>query len=184
MGIAKLKSTLVRIPYFNSLVAAPLFLAFVLPNLLEPQWIWRMVLLALASLGLFLLSLRILTIPEILEKDLGSANGTARRVLFILAYTGGIGLTIATLYFGGKSTIDLLNQENLRTEKVIVEATRTGGASVLVGQNVTFSGISYTLPFYWGIVKPNQEYTVVYSPATRIIYEIQPTGEESLRREN
>lgn len=170
----KLKQILLRIPYFNWVTLSPLFLAFILPNILQPEWAWRLGLIFLCSLGLMLFVLRVILIPELMEKDLSKVNGTIKRVMFYIGYFGCIAGALASSIFVYKSALDIVSFRNLETKQVQVDKTRTGGVTALAGQGVTFEGESHTLAFHWGIIRPGQEYTITYSPTTNFIYEIHP----------
>lgn len=169
---AKLRQGLLKISYFNWITLAPLFLAFIIPSIFEPEWFWRLFLILLSSLGLLLFTLRVVLIPELLRRELAGGSVKTKHILFLVGYLAILVLFAVTSYFVYKATIDLFGYQNLKTEKVSIEKTASGGITVLAGQTLYFNNQSYTLAYYWRIIKPQQEYTVTYSPTTNFVYEI------------
>ncbi len=169
---AKLKKDLLKVPYFNWITLTPLFLAFIIPSILEPEWLWRLFLILLSSLGLALFTLRVILIPDLLKKEFVRGNAKTKQIVFVIGYIAIATLFAVTSYFTYKAAIDLFGYQNLKTEKVLIEATTTGGVAVLAGQTLYFNNQSHTLAYYWGVITPQKEYTVTYSPTTNFIYEI------------
>jgi hypothetical protein len=179
MTTTRLKEFFANTSYFYAWALTPLVMAFVLPNLLEPQWKWRMFTLFLSMFGLWLVILRIVLIPSLLKRDIVRGGTRTRATAFFVSYLAlvVIGLSLP-VFFLWPSTSDLYksltNQNPFVTEHVFVENTRTGGITTLAGQDLIISGESYILPFFWGVIKPKKEYFVIYSPSTKFIYEIHP----------
>jgi hypothetical protein len=173
----KLKENIVNIPYFNWITITPLFLAFLLPNILEPEWMWRLGLIFTSCLGLFLLALRGVVFPGVLKNDLTRVDPKSRKVIFAVCYVGLLIGLIALSIFIYKSGSDILSYKNLETKQVFIDKTETGGATVLIGQRIFFEGKSHYLAFHWGLIMPQQEHVVTYSPVTGFVYSIKPIAE-------
>jgi hypothetical protein len=160
--------------------ALPAVVAIVLPSILEPEWLWRLLSLVLASATLLLVCLHGLLAPEQVAKFKNIHSQTAKKYLFWLLYITGLLLVPYIIFIllipsGGDLYRVMQNPSTALGKKVIDVTVWGGGGSVtpfFIGQRLQTADRTFYLPFSftaWGV----GDFEILYSPTTNIIYEIK-----------
>jgi len=161
----------------------PVLLAIIIPNILEPAWMWRMVSYCTALFFLIVIFLHGVIAPELTFNAKIKYDWSPKGKLWFarISYALLIGGLIFAVYWSIFPMGDLYrvinNQGKAPLDEKIINVIETeGGGSVapyFVGQRLRTEEGRYELPFSlrrWG----TGTYKIIYSPKTNIIYEIIP----------
>lgn len=159
----------------------PAILALAIPNILEPEWLWRLLALVIASLTLLIVCVHGLLAPEQIAQFKNIRSPKAKKYLFWLLYVTGILLVPFIIFFflipSGGDLYRVLQNPSTALENKNIEVVRWGGGGSVspffVGQRLETSKETYYLPFSfhaWGV----GNFKILYSPKTKIVYEIEP----------
>jgi hypothetical protein len=159
--------------------ALPVLLAVIVPSFLEPEWLWRLLALVVASLTIILACIHALSIPEQLKFP-NVKKPRNKKIFFWVTYASGILALLFIIYYflipSGKDLYRVIQNPTTALQSTTIEVTKwNGGGSVapfFIGQTLITSDKSYFLPFSfnaWGV----GIFEVLYSPETNVIYEIE-----------
>ena len=171
---SKIRNFLRNIPYYNVVTLAPTFLVVILPNFLQPEWIWRLTLSVIAATGVTLFCLRVIIVPDLLMKEFRrDLTLTTRRVLHVI---GIVCFSFGALIFSTHSweyACDLIHYKELQTKRVLIQDVHRNGIGGAFGFSVEFNNQTFSTLYYFGAVEINKEYIITYSDQTKRMYEIQ-----------
>ena len=157
----------------------PAILALIIPSILEPEWIWRLIAFFVAGLTLLIVIIHALLVPE--QFKFSNVKPHNRKYFFLATYIGAvIALPIIFLYFlipAGKDLYRVVQNPAAALEKKTIEFVEWGGGGSVtpffVGQRFhTSDDQMFFLPFSfnaWGV----GTFEVLYSAETDVIYEIK-----------
>jgi hypothetical protein len=161
-----------RIYAFAGLILA---FAIVLPNLLSPAWIWRMISIASVSFVFALVIIRSLFLPEELEKSITTKSQISAKVAFWVSYGSLYLLAPFCLFIFFQVARDALSFHSIdsyiTTEVLEASEIKSGGVSFpFIGQTLIINNKDYYLGFYFGLIKSDQMYELIYSKNSHFIY--------------
>lgn len=166
--------------YDPKFLALPIIFAILVPNLLEPAWIWRLLAVFIAGLSLATLSIYGLIAPEqIFQKKYNQLVGS-KKYLFWLLYTMiFVALPLAFYLFlvpaGGDLYRVVQGKDTALASQTLefINTEHDGGVSpwFMYQRLYTVNQTEYILYFDFQAFGPGT-YNVTYSPYTKIIYDI------------
>jgi hypothetical protein len=157
---------------------SPALFAIIAPNMLQPEWLWRLIAFFVAGLSLLAVTLHALIAPEQIRFR-NISDGLTTKYLVFLLYAVGIFLVPCILGFiMFPSVIDIFrvaqNPENPFEHKSINVIEWSGGGSVapyFILQRLRTPDQTYYLPFSFRIWSYGT-YEILYSSRTKIIYQV------------
>jgi|GEM_PF-6974682 len=156
----------------------PIFVAIVLPSIVGPEWLWRLIGYFVASLTIFLIFVHGLLVPEQVKKFANIRSLRVKKYMFLLVYFAGLFGVCFILFYSlipsGGDLYRIIEDPNALEQKTItVTDWNSGGAApFFLLQTFTSGTDRYSIPFSftaWGI----GTFEILYSPDTHIIYEMQ-----------
>jgi hypothetical protein len=160
----------------------PCLVALIIPNLLEPAWIYRLVSFFVASLAFFIICIHGVLAPEQIFKAKYSQLPRRKIKLFwLLSVIGVLSLPLVLFFAVIPASSDLYrtikNPEQALEEKVVTIIRTEYGGSLspyfILQRLITDDNKTYHLPFSahaWG---PGT-YMIIYSEYTDTVYEVIP----------
>jgi hypothetical protein len=173
----KKKKKLVEIYWLEGL---PLLLGILVPNILEPNWFWRILFVFWGTIGLTSLCVRGLVNPRLLFQP-GVDVSKKPKILKIFVYCVGI-LAVTIIFIGAfiPTSIDIIGlitkRDWLKTSVIEIQDTHYYGAGpFFIGRlvDVVINGEqkTYYLIFYLRPLSPGT-YKIIHSPKTYFIWDI------------
>jgi hypothetical protein len=165
----------------------PIVFAIVAPNMIQPFWFWRLLACFVAGLALIAICTYGLIVPEQIFHDLHSdLRGNKRRLFLALYIVLLVAAICLTSYFfvvpPGGDLYRVLNNSThaLDSQQMLFANTQRNSAWFMYQRLYAAGGTEYALYFDFQAFGPGT-YSVLYSPYTKIIYDISPAKDAPLQ---